>query len=49
MADVTSSGLTATALASITASVVAGVTALVALIGVLIDRTAARHERKGGQ
>ena len=46
---VTSSGLTATGLATIVAGVVAGVTALVALLGVLIDRTAAHHERKVGR
>jgi|CXWL01.1.fsa_nt_gi nitrate reductase gamma subunit len=46
---VTSSGLTATALAAIVAGVVTGVTALVALLGVLIDKTAAHHERTKGQ
>jgi hypothetical protein len=43
--SVTASGLTATALAAITASVVTGCTLFVAIIGWLIDRSAARHER----
>lgn len=49
MQEVTSSGLTATALASIVAGVVTFVTAIVAVIGLLIDRSAARKERTGDQ
>jgi hypothetical protein len=45
--DVTSSGLTATALASIVAGVVTFVTAIVAIIGVVIDKSAARKDRSG--
>jgi hypothetical protein len=47
--EVTSSGLTPFALVTIVFSVVTGVTVLVALVGILIDRDAARHERKGDQ
>lgn len=46
---VTSSGLTATALAAIVTAVVTGITAIVAILGVLIDKTAAHHERTGGR
>jgi len=42
---VTSSGLTATALAAIVFGVVSGVTAILVAIGLLIDRSAAHHER----
>ena len=49
MADVTSSGLTATALASIVFGVVSGVTAIVVAIGLLIDRSAAHHDRMGNR
>ena len=44
---VISSGLTQTALATIVTCVVTGVTVLVAAIGLLIDRSAARQERTG--
>jgi hypothetical protein len=47
--DVTSSGLTATALGAIVFGVVAGVTAIVIAIGLLIDRSAAHHERLGNR
>ena len=47
--SVTSSGLTSFALAAYTFGVVAAVTALVAVIGFLIDRSAARHERAKGR
>ena len=43
--EVTASGLTATALASIVAGVVTFVTAIVAVIGVVIDKSAARKDR----
>lgn len=49
MGEVTSSGLTPLALAVIVTSVVAGCTILVAVLGVFIDRTAARHERAKDQ
>jgi hypothetical protein len=42
--DVTSSGLTSTALSGIVLGVVAFVTVIVIVIGILIDRSAARHE-----
>jgi len=45
--EVTASGLTATMLAAIVAGVVTFVTAIVVFIGLLIDRSAARHERTG--
>ena len=45
--DVTASGLTATALATTVFIAVAGVTLIVVVIGLLIDRSAARHEREG--
>jgi hypothetical protein len=41
---VTASGLTATALASIVAGVVTAVTAILAAIGLLIDRSAEHHQ-----
>lgn len=47
--DLTSSGLTATALAMTVAVAVTVCTALVVVIGVLIDRSAASHERAGGK
>jgi hypothetical protein len=47
--EVTSSGLTPFALVTIVFGVVTSVTVLVALVGILIDRDAARHERKGEQ
>ena len=43
--DVTASGLTSTALASIVAGVVTACTSLVVIIGLIIDRSAAHHER----
>ena len=46
---VTSSGLTATALATIVLGVVSGVTAILVAIGLLIDRSAAHHERMGNR
>ena len=49
MGEVTSSGLTPLALAAIVVSVVAACTVLVAVLGVLIDRTASRHERAKDQ
>jgi hypothetical protein len=49
MQNVTASGLTATALSAIVAGVVTFVTAIVAVIGVLIDRSAARKERTEGR
>ncbi len=45
MDTLTSSGFTPLALASITLAAVAGCTVVVGVIGWLIDRTAAAHER----
>jgi hypothetical protein len=46
---VTSSGLTATALSAIVLGVVSAVTAILVAIGLLIDRSAAHHERMGNR
>jgi hypothetical protein len=49
MDNVTASGLTPLALASITLGVVTAVTLIVVVVGLLIDRSAARHERAKGR
>ena len=45
--DVTASGLTATALSGIVVAMVTLVTVIVAVIGILIDRSASRKGRVG--
>jgi len=49
MDSLTSSGLTPAALSATVVSVVTICTILVAVVGVLIDRSAARHEREKGR
>jgi hypothetical protein len=49
MGEVTSSGMTPTALAVMVFSMVTVCTIIVVAIGVLIDRTAAHHERGKGK
>ncbi len=49
MDGLTAAGLSPFALSAIVVSVVAGCTILVAIVGVLIDRSAARHAREKGR